>query len=182
MPALPLSLRRPSIDSWNAGQCTRLRRPLGGIYRGLAPGALLWIREPYRLAARYDGLSPTAAAQFGAEPYFAAGLVAGDVARLQLGKEWPARNLLRQWHRQHARVLAVECQPLQLITGEEARAEGYATLAAWAHAWDVSVPLSANGLEWSGNPTVLVITLARVPAPIAGLGARAEPKRKAPAA
>jgi hypothetical protein len=168
----PLTLREPAIGAFNAGALTRIRRPLPGVYAKAQPGDLLWIREPFHLAAKFDGLSPTAAHGFLARPIFAADLAAAPERfpdRQGLGKRRHARELLRAWHRQHARVVAVEQQKLQALTDEEARAEGFRDRAAWSADWDRSIrQFSSEGDTrlWQFDPTVLVLTLERVAAPL----------------
>ena len=167
MTVLPLALRTPAARNFAKGQLTRIRRPASGMLRNLALGHLLWIREPFRLKAKYNSLSPTAARKFDARPYFAADLNARLIDVEQLGPEHAARSLLKAWHRHHAIVAGVTRQRLQDITQAEARAEGFGSVAAWARNWDeAQQAFGSKALMWRVDPTVLVIALKRVGGPL----------------
>lgn len=169
MTGFPLALRYPTIDTFRSGVPLRLRRPLGGMYRGIEPGDLLWIREPYRLLRKFSSLSPTAAAGYDARPYFAADLASGDIDRLDLGVLRPARALLRKWHRFHAHVRSVETQDLHRISLQEVRDEGFTSLASWRARWDADISSFTSKRDprlWDRNPTVLVIELEPVLKPL----------------
>lgn len=158
----PLTLREPTLQRFISGDCTRFRRPAGGIYSSLEPGQKLWIREPYYLKREYDRFSPTAADTLGARPYFATDIGPGEVERLQLGYRRFARNLLRCWYRQHAVVETIEQQRVQDITLAEAQAEGFPTVEAWAERWDLDTNSFGRPRRFADNPTVLVLTLRRI--------------------
>lgn len=165
MTILPFALREPTIHAFRAGIVLRLRRPADGLYRQVYPGDALWIREPYRLQRKFAGLSPTAANNMGARPHFAADLARGDVERLELGEQQPARCLLRHWHRSHAIVRAVTREPLHALSETDTLAEGFASRAAWIARWDADIAAFTSKNDsriWRNNPTVLVIELEPV--------------------
>ena len=162
MTALPLALRQPTLAAFLAGQTLRLRRPADGIYSKLGAGDRLWIREPFRLESRYNSLSPTAADERGAEPFFAPGLTEPMAKQMGLGPERYARCLLRDWHRHHALVTDISRVVLQGISEAECRALGYRTVSAFAADWDRDVTGFTGKWDprvWDKNPTVLAITI-----------------------
>lgn len=165
----PISLRQPAIGAFIRGTLCRIRRPLPGIYANARPGDVVWIREPFHLDAKWNGMAPTAAIGLGAHVTFAADLEFGQAQEQGLGPERAARTLPRAVHRQSARICAVERQRLQAITNQEAQAEGYHSRRDWAVAWDVSLmgfSTKHDSRLWQRDPTVLVLTLDRIDAPL----------------
>ncbi len=161
MTDLPFALRQPTTAAFATGRPLRVRRPAEGMYARLTAGDRLWIREPYRLKRKFASLSPTAAQEYDARPHFEEYLGPGDLEALDLGEKRHARCLLRAWHRWHAIVDEVMLQPLQSITLEEVRGEGFTSVPAWAARWDADIT-SFNARDrrvWANNPQVLVLTL-----------------------
>jgi hypothetical protein len=172
MTALPFTIRQPTTAAFKTGRPLRVRRLAEGMYArltiGEAGGQRLWIREPYRLKRKFNSLSPTAASGYDARPYFEEDLGPGDVETLELGEKRHARCLLRDWHRWHAIVDEAVLQPLQDITLEEVRGEGFTSRAAWAARWDGDITSFSrrDHRVWANNPTVLVLTLTPKLAPL----------------
>lgn len=167
MIARPISLRDPQLTRLVAGQLTILRRPLSRHTERLGPGDMLWVREPFALAKRYDGLSPSAAAGLGAQPIFmvVAGQPQADL--FAAGRQRFARELLRQWHRFHLVIARVDRQPLQAVTQAELSAEGFHTRSSFIAAWDRNLSLSRQGTNtWDENPLVAVLHFTAVAAPL----------------
>lgn len=166
--AFPVTIVEPQLQQLQAGQLDRLFRPCGGLLDRARPGDLLWVREPFHLHHKWNHLSPTAAAQFGARPHFAAdGLSEED---WDLGPRRYARNLLRTWHRQHLRVTAIARCPIQAIPADQVERQGFATRQAFAAAWDRNLSLNRAGIgnraTYFNNPQVLVICFDRITAPL----------------
>lgn len=171
MTGLPLTLREPTLSRFVAGDTLLLRRPTGGMLGHVAPGDRLWLREPFRLKRKFNSLSPTAASDFAARPYFTADLARGEADERELGPARVARNLLKDWHRYHARILSVRHQSLQDITRAEVEALGYRNLNAFIGAWDRDITGFTSRRDprtWQNNPTVLVIEVEPVFAPLPG--------------
>jgi hypothetical protein len=166
---LPLSLRTAAAQNLRDGMLRSVFRADGGIYARLQPGHLLWIREPYRLVARFNHIRPTTAEALGARPHFATDLTERMVKEIGLGRQWPARNLLRVWHRSHAVVTAVDRVPLQSIDDAQARAEGHGCRMAWSRNWDAERRSFAYTDLWQTNPLVLRIAFDPVPTSLSGL-------------
>lgn len=160
----PLSLRQGAASAFLDGRLSTVIRPATRLFANLAPGDLLWVREPYHLEGRFHGRSPTRAAELGALPFYAANLTREQVHQLGLGQQWPARNLLRIWHRHHARVLAARRVRLKEFAAEQALAEGFETVGAWAAAWDRDVSLFGYDLAWDQDPEVVHLEIQRVAA------------------
>ncbi|MFC3097340.1 hypothetical protein [Alteraurantiacibacter palmitatis] len=156
---LPLSLSAEAAYNFAEDRLHSILRPANGVYADLAEQDLLWIREPFRLPRRFDHLSPTAAERMGAVPAFVADLDPRGQYSATLGRKWPARNLLRCWHRQHAIVMGVKRVRLQDLTEEEARGEGFVTRGAWAATWDKQRKSFGYRDLWKSNPVVLRIWL-----------------------
>lgn len=184
---MPLALTEPVLAAVIAGRCTRLRRPLGATMRRLAVGDRLWVREPFHLSAKFDGLSPTAALGFSAMVMFAADLDAAPDRfpdRTGLGKRRMARELPRAAHRQHLVLVQIHTERLQAITQAEIEAAGFPTRAAFAAAWDRNLAFFRAGPSvprvrgqharprelppeaWPNDPDVLVLTFVRVAQPL----------------
>lgn len=165
MTALPFTIRQPTTAAFKTRRPLRVRRLAEGMYARLAigepNGQRLWIREPYRLKRKFNSLSPSAAQGFDAQPFFEEDLGPGDVETLELGEKRHARCLLRDWHRWHAIVDDAILQPLQDITVEEVRGEGFTSISAWAARWDGDITSFSrrDRRVWANNPRVLVLTL-----------------------
>ncbi|WP_370189333.1 hypothetical protein [Qipengyuania sp.] len=162
MTALPFTIRQPTTAAFASGAPLRVRRPADGMYARLVAGDRVWIREPYRLKRKFNSLSPTAASGYDARPYFEQDLGPGDVEALELGDMRHARCLLRDWHRWHAIVDEVKLQPLQEITLEEARGEGFTRVEGWAARWDADITSFTSihdPRQWANNPQVIVLNL-----------------------
>ena len=170
-PDLPITLAEPQIGQLVAGALTRLRRT-GPLADRIRAGSRLWVREPFHLPAHWGATAPSTAVGRHARPSFttdlppAASRDTATCALLGLGKRHFARSLPRAAHRQHLLVTARWREPLQKITEDEARAEGFASRAAWAAGWDRNLAFYATrpSLTWRDNPTVLVIEFVRIPA------------------
>lgn len=168
----PISLREPQLPRLLAGTLTALRRPWTGLTRSLAPGQLLWVREPFVLDRKWDGLSPTSAAGLGAQPQFVWSTDRPDPAILAAGRPRMARELLRAWHRQHLVLVSIERQRLQAISEQEIRAEGFVSRAGFIAAWDRNLSLAkADEHCWNADPTVAVLHFIRVATPLPELQA-----------
>lgn len=163
----PISIRQPQLGKLLSGELTSLRRPLSAITQRLGPGDVLWVREPFALVKKWDGLSPTAAARLGATPIFTRGCGQPLHGLLDAGRLRFARELLRVWHRYHLKIAQVERQQLQSITQAELAAEGFKTRAAFIAAWNLGLAVSsAKGNAWDENPLVAVIHFTAVAGPL----------------
>ena len=164
MKELPVSIRQRSLRQILRDPLggARLRRPADGMYKDLAAGDRLWLREAFHLEKHYDFTSPSVARARGAQPVFAANLHTSPAADSVLGNSRPAYTLLRDWHRYHFTVLAVEHQRLHDITLAEVQAEGFETREAWFEEWDDLIS-SVNGTvrdrRAAANPEVLAIDI-----------------------
>lgn len=185
----PLTLRQPTLGAVTSGICTAIRRLARGPYGALEPGDRLWIREPFRLARRWDKFSPTAAEMLGARCYLSSELPPADAfletdqpegVDQPLGKERYARNLLRVWHRHHCLVTEVRRERLKDVTNAEILAAGFASRAEFVRDWNNAVQVAGdNGqgaLHWNANPIVVVLGLRYVAEPVAALKVR--PRRQ----
>lgn len=182
----PLTLRQPVLGAVMAGRCTAIRRLARGAFGAIEPGDLLWIREPFRLARKWDKFSPTSAELLGARCYFAADLPPADAfletdqpagVDAPLGAERMARNLLRTWHRHHCLVTDVGRERLKDVTNAEIEAAGYATRADFARDWNRGAQVNSgraegSAIHWNANPAVVVIGLRYVAAPVPALKVR----------
>lgn len=171
MTAGPVTLGPPALGQVMAGVCTVLRRPPTKIWTALRAGDLLWIREPFHLAARFGHLAPTAAAGQGARPIFATDL--GVTRPADIGPRRIGYTLPRICHRQHLRVLEVRVERLQAISGAEIVAEGFDTRLAYRLAWERALLVSGSTasardgpMSWAANPEVVVFAFERVARPI----------------
>ncbi|MEM6493319.1 MAG: hypothetical protein AAF650_02970 [Pseudomonadota bacterium] len=171
MKELPITIRtRPlkAILALPDGRI-RLRRPGDGLYKNLAPGDYLWLREQFYLPARFDHRAPSDAEGPGVAPTLAVDLGDRDPADCDLGLSRAGYTLPMFWSRFHFAVLDVERQPLLSITAAEARAEGFATRKAWLREWDDMVSSVSGRLKSrlsQSNPEVLVLTLQLHKAPL----------------
>lgn len=164
----PITVVEPQLQLLQAGQLDRVIRPDGGMFETLRPGDRLWVREPFHLHHKWNHLSPTAAARFGAQPFFVAdGLSEQD---WDLGPRRYARNLLRQWHRRHLLVTEAARTPVQALPIAQINGQGFATRAAFAHAWDRNLSLSQGSIGgralYRNNPDALVLTVQLIAAPL----------------
>lgn len=166
--AFPVTIVEPQLQQLQLGRLTCLYRPCGGLLEQVRPGDLLWVREPFHLHHKWNGLSPTAAAKFGAAPRFVADGASEE--DWDLGPRRFARNLLRAWHRQHLRVLAVGRCPVQAIPPAALEQQGFRTSQAFAAAWDRNLSLNVGGIRrrdaYHNNPQVLVIEFNQIRAPL----------------
>lgn len=162
----PISIVEPQIAQLVAGRLSALRRPITMLYSGIKPGDRFWVREPFHLDARWNGLAPSAAARlYGVKPVFATDV---DLRDPRLGKRQFARCLLRTWHRQHLVVQAIERGRLQAISQAEIEAEGFLTRAGYAAAWDRNLSLAMSAANWARDPDVIIIRFRRVAKPLPG--------------
>ncbi|WP_395391418.1 hypothetical protein WBP07_12475 [Novosphingobium sp. BL-8A] len=162
MKSQPFTVIEPQIEQLVDGHLSRLYRPIGGRLANLRPGDLLWVREPFHLPREVDHLSPQQAQLRRANPTFITDV---DGVAAGLGKRRYARELLRDWHRQHLRVTWVGKALLQSIPIEEIRAQGFTHSAAFGRAWDQNLSLSKKACAWKDNPEVLVLDFVRIAAP-----------------
>lgn len=176
--ARPINCLPDTVARIASGQLVALRRyvpaPRGrpntrSPFVGLAPGDLLWIREPFCLARKFDHLSPSAAIPLGARAFFPAQPLPAD-QRDQLGKQWPARAMPRAFHRHHLRVTDLREEPLKTITSAEIAAEGFTDRRAFACTWNANARTWGSPL-YESDPTVLRIGFAYVAEPIPGFRA-----------
>lgn len=160
MKELPVSLRPRPLCALLAAGHARIRRPADGMYKDLRGGDRLWLREGFYLPRRFNSVSPSEAEAPGVEPTFAVDIAGQNPADLGLGVSRPAHTLPRFWSRHHFIVRGVETQPLDAITTEEAKAEGFSSREAWFAEWDslVSAVSGRNPTRRAAaNPRVLVI-------------------------
>ncbi|QSR16030.1 hypothetical protein [Novosphingobium sp. KA1] len=163
MKAQPFTIIEPQIERLVDGYLSRLYRPIGGRLADIRPGALLWVREPFHLPLEFDHISSAQAQLKRARPTFVT-----DVEGVGpgLGRRRFARELLRDWHRQHLQVIWVGHALLQSITIDEIRAQGFTHTTAFARAWNQNLSLSKKPCSWDANPEVLVMDFVRVEAPV----------------
>lgn len=161
--ARPITVIGIQLEALMAGNLLQLTRPLGAL-KNCQPGDRLWIREPFHLAAKYNGMPPRAAALTDARPVFLDQLAACPAD--ELGPRRFARTLLRKWHRQHLLVTTVGRMALQAITPDHARAEGFASLADYRAHWDRNTDIGGGPARWNRNPTVVTMTFKHVRRPL----------------
>lgn len=166
--SMPVTIIEPQLQQLQAGVLGCLIRPDGGVLARARPGDRLWVREPFHLHHKWNGLSPTAAAKFGARPSFVA-----DGASEQdwdLGPRRYARNLLRQWHCQHLVVTRIERNPVQAIPIDLIEQQGFRTRPSFAAAWDSNLSLNQGGIagwaRYHNNPQALEIHFDRIMTPL----------------
>lgn len=150
----------------------RLRRPQDGLYKNVAEGDFLWLRERFYLPKRVNHLSPTNAEAPDISPAFAVDLVGQDLAALGLGISRAAHTLPRFWSRFHFTVHSVTRQNLLEITLAEAQAEGFSSREAWIRDWDnmvssVSGRMRTRMSEYDPEVLVFVLQLHRSPLDLA---------------
>ena len=168
----PISIRKPEIDALVAGSMTVMIRPIGRRAT-LEPGHLLWVREPFHVPKALDGHSPTYAAARGATPTFVTdhspAWYAHHTAR-ELGRRRNAREMLKIWHRQHLRILAVDRLELHDVAMVDLRSAGWRSRDQFEARWDENARFSGERVNktnfWDANPTVLRITFERIAAPL----------------
>ncbi|HMQ20293.1 MAG TPA: hypothetical protein PKC77_14155 [Sphingopyxis sp.] len=179
MKAQPVSIREPEIGALVAGAMSVLIRPVGRL-AALAPGDLLWVREPFHLGKLVDHLKPTAALARGVRPFFAADRL-GDV--YSLGRRRNARELPKAWHRQHLRIDAIDRRPLRDVAACDAvlRAAGWRNRAAFVRRWDEDAAFNGARLGahlvYAANPEVLRIAFTHVTTPLPGYDPAAPPRQ-----
>lgn len=184
----PVSIRQPEIGALIAGTMTALIRPMGRL-AALKPGDLLWVREPFLVAKRFECFKPTtAAAMIGGEPVFSADHDPAWFAanRETLSRIRHARELPKVWHRQHLRIDAINRMQLHDVAAADLQRAGWTDRAAFAARWDASVAFPGTELSrptlWAANPLVLHIAFTRIAAPIpAAANKPARPNRRAEA-
>ncbi len=161
MKSQPFTIVEPQIERLVDGCLSRLYRPVGRL-KAIRPGDVLWVREPYHLDLEFDHKSSTQAELRGARPTFVTDINAPVPG---LGRRRFARELLRVWHRQHLQVAYVGRAPIQSITIDEIKAQGFTHRAAFAREWDRNLALSNGDQVWKNNPEVLVIDFHHIAAP-----------------
>lgn len=170
--ALPLALTEPTLQAVIAGTCRAIRRPSGGQLERIRPGDRLWIREPFHLAQKFNGLSPSAVHKFGGRPTFATDIDLRQAEAHGLGRRRFAREMPRVWHRHHLIVREIRREALQAVSVDEALAEGFSGRGAWAAAWDRNLgyfavaPSGTPLATWAANPDVLTIEFDRIAEPL----------------
>lgn len=185
MRCIPLNIAEPQIEPLSRGSLTELRRPSSARLEVLRPGDILWIREPFHLPARCDWMSPTQAIEQGAAiegpavPVFVADAAA--MAALSglpsFGRRRAARELPRAIHRQHLVLTGLRRELLQDANDDAIRAEGFASRADYARAWDANLKAFkcwdlaqrryvTAAASWADNPVVLVLSFVHIPAPV----------------
>lgn len=162
MKSQPFTIIEPQIEQLVDGRLSRLYRPIGGRLANVRPGDLLWVREPFHLPREFDRVSPSQAQLRHARPTFVTDI---EGAGPGLGRRRYARELLRDWHRQHLRVIWIGRAPLHSISIDEIRAQGFSHSAAFGRAWDQNLSLSKKACSWNANPEVTVMDFVRVDAP-----------------
>lgn len=169
----PISIVAPQVHLLNAGLLTRLFRPVGSVLSAVEPGDLLWVREPFVLAARYDTISPSQAERLGGAPVFTSDLDRKDRDLRKDGRTRNARELLRIWHRQHLRVTAVGRRPVQSLTLRDLQGQGYSLAESFAADWDRNLALvrsAAGAGRWNENPEAIVLDFERIAGPVPAEG------------
>ena len=171
MKELPITVRPKPLKALLTGGRTaaRFRRPADGMYRRLAPGDLLWLREQFFLHRKFDPRAPSQAEGPGVVPTFLADLDGQDPAALGLGISRASFTLPRFWSRFHFRVEAVALAPLLDLTETEARADGFSSRESWLAEYGDFVSSLTGRLKSrlaASNPTVLVIDTTLIRAPI----------------
>jgi hypothetical protein len=159
-----ISIVEPVIGLIMRGDVTALWRN-GVQMAGLAIGECLWVREPFYLERKFNGIAPSVARDRGAKPWFAADLKEAPDPDSWLGRRRMARELPRAWHRQHLQVTDIDMRELQSVTEPEAKAMGYTCVAHFARGWDANLMFSRHAPSWQDNPTVTAFTFDRIEGP-----------------
>ena len=164
----PISILEGQLRLIRAGQQVTLRRPHGRLAR-CAVGDRLWIREPFYLEPKFDGTKPTQAVLRGAHVVLWPADFATPVASILVGRRRNAREMPKALHRDHLALLGVRTERLQEIDEIAARAEGFASRAAFRAVWERDNPTTSIGgtpINWASNPKVDVIAFNYVAAPL----------------
>lgn len=165
MKAQPFAVIEPQIHALVAGRLSKLYRPIGGRMDRARPGDLLWVREPFWLPACYDHLAPSQAAERGAIPNFVADFTPEELQHHPIKRRF-ARELLREWHRQHLRIVAIRRERLPGLGHSAVQEQGFTDITEFAQAWDRNLALSRSGDRWANYPEVLVVEFERIDAPV----------------
>jgi hypothetical protein len=160
----PFTIVEPQIERLVDGCLSRLYRPVGRL-QAIRPGDLLWVREPFHLPREFEHKSPVQAELRGARPTFVTDIEEPEPAPT-LGRRRFAGELLRVWHRQHLQVAYIGRAPLQSITIDEIKAQGFTHRTAFSRAWDKNLSLTKGDQLWEKNPEVLVIDFHLIAAPL----------------
>lgn len=169
MKSQPFTIVEPQIERLVDGCLSRLYHPVGRL-QAIRPGDLLWVREPFHLPREFEHKSPVQAELRGARPTFVTDIETPEPAPT-LGRRRFARELLRVWHRQHLQVAYIGRAPLQSITIDEIKAQGFTHRTAFSRAWDKNLALSNDDHVWKNNPEVLVIDFHHIAAPLPAFAA-----------
>ena len=168
-----ITLREPQIHLVTAGLLTRLYRPAGRSIDRLQPGDAVWVREPFHLAQQFDRLAPSQALNRGATPMFLDDLAGAHRTAAAMaptgapaGRRRFARELPREWHRQHLVITRIARIRMLELPAEDIRAQGYALVEQFAIDWDLNLALSCSGQLWATNPIATVIDFTRIAAPV----------------
>lgn len=167
----PVSIRQPEIGALVAGRMTALIRPIGRL-APLRTGDLLWVREPFHLHRRFDHDKPTRAAALDAVPTFVADHKPAYFAANcdELGRRRVAREMPKQWHRQHLRISALDRVQLHDVADDDLRDAGWADFERFRLRWDADATFVGSRLAklqmWTANPLVLRIAFVRIAAPL----------------
>jgi len=163
----PLSFTQLYARKLHAGTVTQARRPRG-LLDSARPGDRLWVREPFRLATRFDAFAPTQALLAGDK--FVA-FVADDDQPDGAGRQRFAREMPRSIHRAHLVIVSNVPARLQELDDHDAIACGFLNRAAFARNWDAVLKggkfsISGTKIRWSDNPAVNVISFKLVRSPL----------------
>lgn len=167
----PINFVAEQVRAIADGLMVETRRPTGGFARRKA-GERLWIREPFRLDARWDDDAPSVAVARGATVVHWPADEIGFDPRARIGRQRFARELPRALHRYHLVLRAVRTEPLHAIDDAGARASGYADRSAFASAWDSQftgkaiATIGGAPVGWRENPLVDVLAFTFVAAPL----------------
>lgn len=159
-PVQPINLTEAIARSALGGELRELRRLPSVRVEKIREGALLWVREPFRMAEEHDGFSPSQAISITGDltVQYAAdrGPKQDGFGRLRFAREMP-----RAISRAVLRVVAIRREPIQDIGDYHVEAEGFASRRDFARAWNASVSQwQAPGARqrWEDNPEVIVVT------------------------
>jgi len=137
------------------------------------PGDVLWVREAFRLPRISKNVSPkeyVTGGDYDLCKYEADGKIHDPDDHWKRPDKWgrkrPSIHMPRELCRIRLRVEDVRVEPLQQISGNDARAEGCipntqsdgAARLAFAHKWD---DIHGDG-AWEENPWVWVVSFSRI--------------------
>ena len=135
--------------------------PLGWVRSPCAPGDRLWVREAWRVSEATIGLCEYrcgGSAEPAIDPAYEYEATLERWQSKTRGGKWaPSIHMPRWASRTTLDVLTVRVERLQSMAEEDARAEGFATLADFIATWDAIYP----AMPWSSNPWVWVIEFKR---------------------